>query len=70
MRAEQERNENLLKLYFMKYTSSAIFICLFIALSGCQLAGDIFKAGVLWGILLVVAVVGLIIFLIGKASQK
>lgn len=39
-------------------------------LSGCQVIGDIFKAGVWTGVLLIVAVVALIIFLIGKMSGK
>jgi len=38
------------------------------ALSGCELAGDIFKAGVWVGVLLVVGAVGLIIWLISKAT--
>jgi hypothetical protein len=33
-------------------------------LSGCQLIGDIFKAGVWVGVLMVVVVVGLILFLL------
>jgi hypothetical protein len=37
------------------------------ALAGCELAGDIFKAGVWVGVLLVIGVVGLIIWLISKA---
>lgn len=41
-------------------------IALLLSLSSCQLIGDIFKAGVWAGVLLVVVVVGLIIFLIGK----
>jgi len=38
------------------------------ALGGCELAGDIFKAGVWVGVLLVVGAVGLIIWLISKAA--
>ena len=37
------------------------------ALGGCELAGDIFKAGVWVGVLLVIGAVGLIIWLISKA---
>ena len=37
------------------------------ALGGCELAGDIFKAGVWVGMLLVVGAVALIIWLISKA---
>ena len=39
-----------------------------VALSGCELAGDIFKAGVWVGVLLVVGAVGLIIWLISRAT--
>ena len=38
------------------------------ALGGCELAGDIFKAGVWVGVLLVVGAVGLIIWLISRAT--
>jgi hypothetical protein len=49
--------------------SMALFLLvLLVSLSGCQLVGDIFKAGVWVGVLVVVAVIGLIIFLISKAS--
>lgn len=35
-------------------------------LSGCQLIGDIFKAGVWAGVLMVVVVVALVIFVVAK----
>jgi hypothetical protein len=38
-----------------------------LALSGCEIIGDIFKAGVWVGVLLAIGVVGLIIWLIAKA---
>jgi hypothetical protein len=41
-----------------------------VSLSGCELAGDIFKAGVWVGVLVVVAIVGLIIYLISRLSGK
>ena len=41
-----------------------------ISLSSCELVGDIFKAGVWVGVLAVVAVVGLIIYLISRLSGK
>ncbi|MEA2658208.1 MAG: hypothetical protein QOF64_793 [Candidatus Binatota bacterium] len=37
------------------------------ALSGCEIVGDIFKAGVWVGVLLVIGVIGLIIWLVSKA---
>ena len=39
-------------------------------LTGCEAIGDIFKAGVWVGILVVVAVIGLIIFIVSKAGSK
>ena len=41
-----------------------------VSLSSCELVGDIFKAGVWVGVLAVVAVVGLIIYLISRLSGK
>jgi len=41
-----------------------------VSLSSCELVGDIFKAGVWVGVLIVVAIIGLIIYLISRASGK
>jgi hypothetical protein len=41
-----------------------MFLVLF--LSSCQIVGDIFKAGMIWGIILVVGFIGLIIWVIAK----
>jgi hypothetical protein len=41
-----------------------------VALSGCELVGDIFKAGVWVGVLIVVGIIALIIFLVSKLSGK
>lgn len=41
-------------------------LALLLSLSSCQLVGDIFKAGVWAGVLMVVVVVGLVIFLVAK----
>ena len=41
-----------------------------ISLSSCELVGDIFKAGVWVGVLIVVAIIALIIFLISKVTGK
>jgi len=43
-------------------------LALMASLSSCELVGDIFKAGVWSGILLVVVVVGLIIFVIARVT--
>lgn len=41
-----------------------------IALAGCELAGDIFQAGMAVGIFLVIAVVALVIFLFSKMRRR
>jgi len=48
-----------------------IFLVFLLALSldSCRIIGDIFKAGVWVGILIVVAVIGLILWLVGKAKK-
>jgi hypothetical protein len=50
--------------------SSAMVWSLLLLFSSCQVIGGIFKAGVWVGVLLVVGIVGLIIFLISKFSNK
>jgi hypothetical protein len=49
---------------------SAILLILLISLPGCEVIGDIFKAGVWTGILLIAVVVAVIIFIIGKLGSK
>ena len=41
-----------------------------IALSGCELAEGIFKAGMAVGVFMVIAVVALVIFLVSKVRRK
>lgn len=48
----------------------ALLFILLIALPGCEIIGDIFKAGVWTGILLIAVVVAVIIFIIGKLGSK
>lgn len=43
----------------------AVMIML-LSLSSCELIGDIFEAGVWAGVLMVVAVIGLVIFIISR----
>lgn len=50
----------------MKKYSFLPLIALLMSLSSCQIIGDIFKAGVWSGVILVVVVVGLVIFLLAK----
>jgi hypothetical protein len=38
-----------------------------LALTGCQVIGDIFKAGVWTGVVLVVVVVGIVIWLVARS---
>ncbi len=41
-----------------------------LALSGCELVGDIFQAGMAVGIFIVIAVVAVIIFLVSKMRRR
>jgi uncharacterized membrane protein YkvI len=38
-------------------------------LAGCELVGDIFEAGVWFGVILVILVVGLVVWLFSKARS-
>jgi hypothetical protein len=49
--------------------ASLIFV-LILSLSSCEVVGGIFKAGMVWGIFLVVAVVAGIIYLISRGGRK
>jgi hypothetical protein len=46
---------------------SAVLLFSALALTGCELVGDIFEAGVWVGVLLVLGVIGVVIWLIAKA---
>jgi len=46
-----------------------LVLCGVTALSGCELAGDIFQAGVWVGVLLVIGVVGLVVWLLSRAAS-
>ncbi len=48
-----------LKLFLLLFTASLL-------LSSCEAIGDIFKAGVWFGVIGVVLVVGLILYFVGK----
>jgi len=47
-----------------------LLLLLTTTLNSCQVIGDIFKAGVWVGILVVVGIILLILFLVGKATKK
>jgi hypothetical protein len=58
-------------IYIVKKSISFLTAALcIVCLSGCQAIGDIFKAGVWVGVLIVLAVLALIIFLVTKSSNK
>ena len=44
-----------------------LFSC--VALTGCELIGDIFKAGVWVGMLLVLGVIGIVIWLVSRMNR-
>jgi len=52
----------------IKYSYLLLLLMLALTFSGCAVAGDIFKAGVWVGVIIVVAVIILIIFLVRKGS--
>ena len=54
------------------FKNLALFLFVFMIglLGGCAVVGDIFKAGVWVGILIVVAILALVIFLITRSSNK
>jgi hypothetical protein len=46
-----------------------VFLLLFtVALTGCEVIGDIFKAGVWVGVLLVLLVIGIIVWLVTRSK--
>lgn len=55
----------------MKQRSYLLLLCLLtLLLPSCAVVGGIFKAGMIWGIFLVMLVIGLIIYLISRAGKK
>jgi hypothetical protein len=51
--------------------SSYLFVLLLLStvvLSGCEVIGDIFKAGVWTGVLLVILVIGIIVWLLTRSK--
>lgn len=53
----------------MKNSLFVALLFMMVTLSSCELVGDIFKAGVWVGVLVVVGIIALIIFLISKARK-
>jgi TRAP-type C4-dicarboxylate transport system permease large subunit len=54
----------------MKNIISIFLFFLVLLLSSCQAIGDIFKAGVWVGVLMVVGFIALVIYLITRGSNK
>jgi cytosine/uracil/thiamine/allantoin permease len=60
----------ILKTNIMKYLQSFLLVFAVTLLNSCSVVEGIFKAGMWWGIILVVGVVGLIIYLITRGGSK
>ncbi|UPT68460.1 MAG: phosphatidate cytidylyltransferase [Sphingobacteriales bacterium JAD_PAG50586_3] len=52
------------------FYSALIIVLIVTFLPGCEIIGDIFKAGVWVGVLMVAAVIAVIIFIISKLSGR
>jgi hypothetical protein len=54
----------------MKHSSYLFVVVLLstVALNGCEVIGDIFKAGVWTGVLLVILVIGIIVWLLTRSK--
>jgi hypothetical protein len=55
----------------MKQSWLLFAVLLFLALTfaGCQIIGDIFKAGVWVGVILVIAIIGIVAWLFSRGSR-
>lgn len=54
----------------INFAALLLMVCMCIGLTSCELAGDIFKAGMGVGIFIVVAIIVGIVALIAKAGGK
>ena len=52
----------------MKHSSGFFILLVPMALAGCEVIGDIFKAGVWTGVLLVILVIGVIVWLLTRSK--
>ena len=64
----QGSKPNKMKANIFPVSVAIVLLCA--GLCSCQAIGDIFKAGVWTGVLLVVGIVALIIFIISKVAGK
>lgn len=55
------------EINFLKYFLIAFFI---ISLQSCQAIGDVFKAGMWSGVVIVVLIIGVVLYLISKGNRK
>ena len=67
--ASKGKQRNLKPMVMNKLKITAL-VLLLVTLTGCELVGDIFEAGVWVGVLLVVVVIAGILFLFRKISGK
>jgi len=58
-------------IFRMKQSWLLFAVLLFLALTfaGCQIIGDIFKAGVWVGVILVIAIIGIVAWLFSRGSR-
>ena len=53
-----------------KFSFVAFLLVVMISmLTGCQIVGDIFKAGVWVGILIVVGIIGILLWIVGRSKK-
>ena len=62
-------NKAHMKKHMNYYYAFSLLVMTSLTLGSCQVIGDIFKAGVWVGVLLVILVVGIILWLVGKARK-
>ena len=53
-----------------KYSLFALFILVAVAFSSCQVAGDIFKAGMWTTVIIIVVVIAIVIWIVSKLSGR
>ena len=52
------------------FINLALLTVIFSVLTACTVVGTIFKAGMLWGIFLVLGFFGFIIYIVAKAGRR
>ena len=54
---------------YNRFYAITLFMLIVTTMGSCQVIGDIFKAGVWVGVLLVIVVVAVILWLVGKSKK-